>query len=181
MKLAFKKPDGSSFQCNIGYSLLTHAADYLKKQRHLAFRATIETIASCGASVDSKESVLMALEEHIRTQVPSDKEVKQWLLTLEGQKFSLIHGTRNYPEKLNEDSASIAMDEMDEKMANDLADAIGSLCFGAEMSIINRESSMELIKMARLELEKLKEQVEEAGKDEPQEESVAEQELAGAE
>lgn len=161
MKLSFKL-NGSVFDCNIGYSLLTAAAEHIKKTRHANFQATIDTLAAGGPSDAAKESILTAFQDHTRNQVPTDQEVKQWLLTLEGQKFSLMHGTRNYPVKLTPETADMALDDMDEPEVTSLTDAIGSLCFGAEMSRINRETSLEMVKMARMELDSLKDEVQKA-------------------
>ena len=165
MKLQIRL-NGSPSECSIGYSLLTAAFDYLKKERHSLFRATIEAIASAGASLDSKESVLMVLEEHIRNQIPSDGEVKQWLITSEGQKFALIHGTRNYPTKLNSQTVEMVLDDMTEGEADAMVDAIGSLCFGAEMAKVNRESVTQMSRMSQLRLEDMKDEIEKAMKKE---------------
>lgn len=161
MKLGLKL-NGSQIDCNIGYSLLTAAASKIKEDRHADFRKTIDAIAQAGPNDAAKESILSAFREHTRTQVPTDQEVRQWLLTSEGQLFCLIHGTRNYPTKLTQETAGIVLDDMTEEEATSLADAIGNLCYGAEMSKINRETSREMVKMARLELDSLKKEVSEA-------------------
>ena len=173
MKLQLRL-NGTTCECSIGYSLLTAAFDHIKNDRHKLFKQTIEAIASAGSTLDAKESVLMALEEHIRSQVPTDSDIKQWLLTIEGQKFALIHGTRNYPTKLTSQTVEIVLDDMSEEEANSLVDAIGSLCFGSAMSEVNRASSDQLLQKSRIRLEEMKAEIAKAIKEREEPKTEAE-------
>jgi len=150
MKLKFNL-NGSPLDCAIGLSVLTAAFEKIKQSRHDLFRATMSVIASSG-SPDAKDSLIMLLEDHIRNQVPTDQEVRDWLLTCEGQAFCLVHGTRNYPVKLTSETANMVLDELTEEAANELADAVASICYGSEQTRINRESINNALEKSRLRL-----------------------------
>ncbi len=155
MKLTFKLNE-NNFDCNIGYSLLNAASERIKSDRMAAFRATLEVLASQGAGVDTKDSMKRVLEEHIYTQIPSDDEVKQWLGTLDGKRFALIYGTRKMPTKLSEDLADTVLDDMPEEKHSELSYAIETLCFGAVIADLTRQSSEAMLSRAKVELEKAK-------------------------
>jgi hypothetical protein len=137
MKLKFNL-NGSPVDCAIGLSVLTAAFEKIKQSRHDLFRATMSVIASSG-SPDAKDSLIMLLEDHIRNQVPTDQEVRDWLLTCEGQAFCLVHGTRNYPTKLTPETANMVLDEMSEEESRSLADGIAAICYGTEKAQLNRQ------------------------------------------
>lgn len=160
MKLTFKL-NGNNFDCLIGYSLLTAASQKIKEMRMESFRATIEILAQQGNAVDTKESIKRVLEEHIFTQIPTDDEVRAWLGTLDGQVFSLVHGTKRLPTKLTEDLAYQAMDEMCEEDRDRLINSIAELCFGAKLAEIGKESSQKALELAKAKLEIEKIEVEE--------------------
>ncbi len=155
MKLSFSL-SGNTFDCTIGHSLMISAMAELKKSRHEAFRATMAILGEQGATVDTKESAIALLQDHIRNQIPDDQEVKIWLQTFEGQKFALIHGTQKMPLKLTQETADQALDEMSESDHQRLVASISDLCFGSEMAEINRQSELESLELAKLQLERLK-------------------------
>ena len=158
MKLAFSL-SGNQFDCTVGHSLMISAMNSLKKNRHEAFRATMAILGEQGPAVDTKDSAIALLQDHVRNQIPDDQEVKIWLQSFEGQKFALIHGTQKMPLKLNEDTADQALDEMSEDDHQRLVSAISDLCFGSQMAEINRQSENESLELAKLQLERLKSNV----------------------
>lgn len=153
MKLKLKL-NGQEIDCVIGHSLLTAAYEKLKKEKHDNFRATIDTIASTGSGLESKESLLIVLEEHIRNQIPSDGEVKAWLTSIEGSQFSLIHGTRSCPVKLNADTAGLVLDEASEEELKSLENAIMSVCYGSEKTTVAHEMDKKALERSMLEIER---------------------------
>lgn len=155
MKLSFSL-SGNQFDCTIGHSLMISAMNSLKKNRHEAFRATMAILGEQGPSVDTKDSAIALLQDHVRNQIPDDQEVKIWLLTFEGQKFALVHGTQKFPIKLNDDTADQALDEMSEEDHQRLISAISDICFGSQMAEINRQSENESLELAKAQLERLK-------------------------
>lgn len=152
MKLKVKL-NGTEIDCVVGHSLLTAAHDVLKKDKHSNFRATIDAIASAGSGMESKESLLLVLEEHIRGQVPTEMETKGWLTTPEGRKFSLIHGTRSYPVKLTPETADLVLDEMSEEESDAFLDAIMGICYGSQQASISRQIVEKAVERSRMELE----------------------------
>ncbi len=155
MKLPFKL-NGNTFECSIGYSLLNAASTKIKADRLASFRANLEIIASQGPNANSNDSIKRVLEEHIYTQIPSDDEVKQWLGTLDGKRFSLVYGTRNQPIKLNEETVDSVLDEMSEDEHSKLSYAVETLCFGSVIADLTRQSTDEMLGRAKAELEKAK-------------------------
>mgnify|MGYP001574829348 FL=1 len=158
MKLSFSL-SGNQFDCTIGHSLMISAMNSLKKNRHEAFRATMAILGEQGPAVDTKESAIALLQDHVRNQIPDDQEVKIWLQTFEGQKFALIHGTQKMPLKLTEDTADQVLDEMSEDDHNRFVSAISDLCFGSQMAELNRQSENESLELAKLQLERLRSNV----------------------
>lgn len=152
MKLKVKL-NGQEIDCVIGHSLLTAAHEVIKKEKHANFRSTIDAIAGAGSGMDSKESLLLVLEEHIRGQVPTEMEVKGWLTTPEGRKFSLIHGTRSYPVKLTAETADLVLDEMSEEESDAFLDAIMGICYGSQQASVSRQIVEKAVERSRMELE----------------------------
>lgn len=161
MKLTFKL-DGVPVDCSIGYSLLSAASTKLKEIRHATFRQNVDDVAKSGATEASQHAILDAFQEHVRTQVPSDGDVREWLMTIDGQHFALIHGTRNCTKKLDVETSSIVLDGMDEKEMQSLADAVSDLCYGSEYAKVNREHDAERLRMAKIQLELFKKGVDRA-------------------
>ena len=160
MKLAFKL-SGNQFECTIGHSLLIAASSAIKQGRHDAFRATMAILGEQGSTVDTKESAISLLQDHIKTQIPDDQEVRAWLQTFDGQKFALVHGTQKMPLKLTQETADQVLDEMSNEDHDKLVFAISDLCFGTEMTEINRQSEKEFLEISKLRLERLKTSTEE--------------------
>lgn len=182
MKLSFGL-NGSQVECTVGHSLLIAAAAHIKSGRKTAFEDSLDTIAAKGFSETTKELVLNLLESSIREQMPTNQEVSEWLRTLDGKRFALIHGTLKQPKPITPDTVESVFDEMGEKGFEDLSNAIEEICVGTEMARVNREYAKTLLDSSRMEVSemsrKLQEKYEEkAAREKPKTREPVQQEAA---
>lgn len=123
--------DGTIQKVNIGYGIIPAASEFLRKERMSSFEATLDLLAKHGDPETSKESILNATKDYQKNQIPTDGEIREWLVTPHGVQFAVSHGSKK-TSRWTIAQAEDVLDELDEECYVLLIRAINVVASGQD-------------------------------------------------
>jgi hypothetical protein len=131
MQIKLSQEDGTVTNVNIGYGLIPAASEFLRKERRIAFEATLELLTKYGDPDSAKQSIIEATKDYQKTQIPTDGEIREWLVTPHGVQFAVSHGSKK-STKWTIEQAEDVLDGLNEESYISLIRAINVVAAGQE-------------------------------------------------